>query len=325
MKNILILLAVLILLVGAGCNSSIVKESDKNESCSPKEYTSAFILLVENGTSPSVEQLNNLKKLSKTFSENFKTATNGLLDMNVSDDISIITLTDAMIDKNGKRPFLKLDLISKIFYKENQDIYDFLNIYTLFDGPRAYLYHQTIHNNVASIGVGVQLEDNIQKFGGNRLRGFNYFDNLNRINFEDEESFFRANFALLHETGHQWCCGVGDDFRYDKNNAKLEITSKSHFFHGLESPYKTGTPLRAYPRHQLPDGSYETNYNSNINIPVKYHPFLLYFMGVLPEDEYGTKYKIFDEGQVYREVSVLDIIEVEGERKCVNNYSELNY
>ncbi|MBU0981622.1 hypothetical protein KKC94_02925, partial [Patescibacteria group bacterium] len=70
---------------------------------------------------------------------------------------------------------------------------------------------------------------------------------------------------------------------------------------------------------------------SNPELGYKYHPFLLYFMGVLPEDEYDTEYTIYDAGggdspdpfnsenaTIYDTVSINDIIEVAGPRTCSN-------
>ncbi|MBU1935112.1 hypothetical protein KKF04_03580, partial [Patescibacteria group bacterium] len=92
--------------------------------------------------------------------------------------------------------------------------------------------------------------------------------------------------------------------------------------------YETGTPMNS--DYWLPDGD-GTYYVANVYTSTKkYHPFLLYFMGLLPESEYDTKYKIYDAGgadtsrdytpesaTLYGEVSVRDIIEFEGERECV--------
>ncbi len=73
------------------------------------------------------------------------------------------------------------------------------------------------------------------------------------------------------------------------------------------------------------DGTYK---NRTLGVgPTKYHPFVLYFMGLLPENEYDTRFQIFDAEGIdgmwnlenaipYKEVSVRDIIEVAGERVC---------
>ena len=113
---------------------------------------------------------------------------------------------------------------------------------------------------------------------------------------------------------------MGDNFGQGN---KLEILQINiHFYRGLESPYETGTPL--FSDYWIPngDGTYKKENKFDVK---KYHPFALYFMGLLPKEEFNTKFQIYNAGPVgqfnflkatpYKKVDVNDIIAIEGERK----------
>lgn len=108
----------------------------------------------------------------------------------------------------------------------------------------------------------------------------------------------------------------------------LEIIQEGmHFYRGLDSPYETGTPMNSDNWIPNGDGSYRrTEYIGEIE---KYHPIQLYFMGLLTKDNYDfdKKFQVFNAGTgvdfnperayPYKEVSINDIIKIEGERVCV--------
>lgn len=77
---------------------------------------------------------------------------------------------------------------------------------------------------------------------------------------------------------------------------------------------------------QNDDGTYKRS-KFDPNKLEKYHPFQLYFMGILDKEEYDKKYKIYNAGNppnlnfnnvtIYsKQIDVNDIIKVEGERRC---------
>jgi hypothetical protein len=146
------------------------------------------------------------------------------------------------------------------------------------------------------------------------------------IDMYDENKYFVHN-GLLHETGHQWCCFIGDNFAKGKDNPNLEIIQGFiHFYRGLESPHDTGTPMKSDFWVDKGNGIYSRQNQQRVK---KYHPFELYFMGLLTKDnfDFNKKFNLYDAGIVgkdfndqtavpYKKVSIQDIINVEGIRKC---------
>jgi hypothetical protein len=136
--------------------------------------------------------------------------------------------------------------------------------------------------------------------------------------------------GILHEIGHQWCCSVGDNFAKGQNNEKLEIIQQGmHFYRGLQSTSETGSPMNSDNWVSKGDGSYKRDNKDGVK---KYHPFQLYFMGLLNTKNYdfNKKFQIYNAGIVgedfddqnaypYKEISINDIISVEGERRCVES------
>ncbi len=98
-----------------------------------------------------------------------------------------------------------------------------------------------------------------------------------------------------------------------------------HFYRGLQSPYGTTTVMNSDNWVPNDDGTFRRENTRGIQ---KYHPFQLFFMGLLPEEEYDTQFPVYDAGIVgkdfydqnatfYKNVSVRDIIALEGERNCL--------
>ncbi len=279
-----------------------------------------FIILTTIGTTVSQDSIKDLNLIKSEFAKDFSYATNGLAKMDTSYPTQIIEIkeTDAhnMIENIKK------------FYETNPDIFDFISIYgdnginpTIAGGD-----HLSIQNNVNGIGTGIF--DDTSYFGSSgKLKGVNSMHDLSKMEYTLNNKF-NWNKGLLHETGHLWCCDVGDNFVGKNSGEKLEIIQQGiHFYRGLESPYETGTPMNSDYWVSNGDGTYHRA--NDLNKVLKYHPFQLYFMGLLHKSEYGTKFKIYNAGGAdsgkdfnsnkatfYKEVSVNDIIAVEGERTC---------
>jgi len=292
---------------------------DLDQVCSQKSFKMAFIIVTPKGTTVSKESLSEINLIKSEFSKDFNYATNGLASMDTSYPIQIMEINNEDVNNNEAN--------LKKFYETNPDIFDFISIYgdnginpTIAGGD-----HLPIQNKVN--GIGIRIFDDTSYFSSSgKLKGVNSMLDLSKNEYTLNNKFEWGK-GLLHETGHQWCCSVGDNFKGDKTG-KLEIIQQYiHFYRGLESPYETGTPMGSDYWVSNGDGTY---YRANdLNKLLKYHPFQLYFMGLLPKSEYGTKFKIYDAGGAdtgrdfnfnnatfYKEVSVNDIIVVEGERKC---------
>lgn len=249
--------------------------------------------------------------------------------MDTSGEIYVMTSQDNMFDLSygSEANYVKVAEVSKKFYENHEDIYDFINIFTTFDTDKPSSNHQIVQNIK---GIGQNIYDNSKNHGSNgKLKSIVFMRNINPYDVSSDTFRFGLINLLLHETGHQWCCYVGSNFARGKDNAKLEIIQQGiHFYGGLQSPNANGDPLGSDHWVKGEDGFYKIPY-IHPSEPQKYHPFQLYFMGLLPEDEYGNKFTIYDAGIVgedynrergkpYKEVSVNDIIALEGKRSCVS-------
>jgi hypothetical protein len=291
-------------------------------------YRMAFVTLGRESSDFTFSKYDIIENVKSQFPESFNEATEGLASIDTSYDIVDMIDDGTMIGSQGVVPgsqdAVNTTKVAQKFYEEHSDEFDFISIYPIFtpdfDNPA---YHVNAQNKIE--GIGNKVFDSVSLFGSNgRLLGVNCLHNhsiQNNIPIGDTS----LQNALLHETGHQWGVHVGDDFSADPNT-QLEIKQQGmHFYRGLESPFVTGTAI--YSDHWVPngDGTFRRENESGIK---RYHPFQLYFMGLLNEDNYDftRKFKILNAGIVgkdfnpdkalpYKEVSIQDIIQVEGPRR----------
>jgi len=292
----------------------------ENVDCENKNYRMAFILLVENHDDATSARLNKLSDIKKGFAAYFSIATQGMAQMKTSSDITVITTKKEKLDSDSTN---EIASIIREFYQTHDDIYDFISLYFSFRAYTLRQSHATVVSNIENIGMFKLYDDSLFYGSGGKLKGINFMDNIDMYEFYEDQN--GAINALLHETGHQWCCYVGDDFAQGQNQPRLEIIQQGmHWYKGLHAPYRHGTALGA--------AYWEPNQDNTFNMVVeygvtKYHPFTLYLMGLLSEREYSKKFPLYDAGLIgnwnfqnvvpYNEISVDDIIEAMGERKCV--------
>jgi hypothetical protein len=291
-------------------NKFLKEEINTFDSCQwESNFKMAFVLVGENENEFTAERLEKIKTIKNNFAGIFQTATNNKARMDTSHEV--ITLI------GDSDPFANHGATIQKFYEENADDFDFISFYTTFE-PMKSFYHFNTKNNIT--GIGINLYDITEAYGSKgRLMGVNYLGSIDEKNLE--EIVYNG---ILHETGHQWGCYVGDNFNGD-NSSNLEVKQQGiHFYSGLESTLGYGTPMGAKPWVSKGNGIYETEYNQTSDLNKYYHPFQLYFMGLLPESEYSTEYNIYNGGVTpnfsfqnvtfYKKVNVNDIINFEGER-----------
>ncbi len=289
--------------------------------CNQSNFKMAFIILKLKGNEVSQTSIDTLNSIKEAFSKNFAHATNNLAAMDTSYPIQIIELNSEE-EKNNP-------VVAQRFYSHNPDDFDFLSIYgegitpTLAGGN-----HVTIKNNI--VGLGQPIIDITTQYGSlvnHRLKGINYMFDLKKDEFNKEGERLYSS-GLLHETGHQWCCYLGKNFN-GQNTSMVEIIIQNiHFYAGLESPYDVGDPMGSTYWVSNNDGTYRRG-EFQWNEKRKYHPFVLYFMGILSESEYDTKFNLYNAGSAdtgksfntdratyYKSISVNDIIYAIGERYC---------
>ena len=298
-----------------GANTASFDEKIADET----QYKMAFILFtLETDPVELIEKrVNDLTIVKRNFSTRFNYATLDYAFMDTSYDVIPLQIKSEEIEEiTCNTTFFQK------FYEVHPDDFDFISIF--HDGTSSdRMYHQNIKNKIE--GIGLSEFDFSKSYGSNgKLSGINV---IPYIPSTVEEMDILSMNALLHETGHQWGIYIGDNFKND-TNATLEIKQQGiHFYRGLESPYLTGTPMGSDRWVSNGDGTYR---RENLqNTPQKYHPIQLYLMGILNSEnfDFNTKFKIFNTGGgdsdmpfnpenavLYKEISINDIIDVEGER-----------
>ena len=220
---------------------------------------------------------------------------------------------------------------NSILRNENKSL--IINVFTTYDPKLPGNLSYKAKNSVKNIGLNIY--DNTKQYGssgkligitiqGNILLDFEKMTSLGVLSDIGKSLFGIGN--MLHEVGHFWCCNVGGNFIGNGDPSILEIhNDSSHLYEGLESPAKTQDVLGTVP--WLYNKNNNTYYEDNTgDYPLRYHLITLYLMGLLPKDQYGVKFNIFNVGkngksgiEIYKKVSVNDIIKFAGERTVENN------
>ncbi|MBI2652889.1 hypothetical protein HYX00_05470 [Candidatus Woesearchaeota archaeon] len=306
-----------------------------------------YILLVRDLSEATPIIMQSLTRSKNNFPNLFYEAANRLATIDASDPVKIIEINDDMVVNmaTGETTDFRYNLILKKFYRQFPDIYDYLLIYAAFPvislPPRYQIpaYYQPVINNIE--GIGLPLFDYSRRYGSNgKLKGYGFMNTLSGLNnlprdkvtgLPEDISTIDVGYVsgpYLHEILHQWCCYVGDEFRRGVNNAKLEIRggdNNAHFYPGLQSLFPSFNGHFGNVWISNGDGTFRIDESRQ---EPKFHPFSLYFMGILPESEYNTKYSIYDAGldglnreraTYYKSVSVNDIIAVAGRRRVADN------
>ncbi|PIN80376.1 hypothetical protein COV11_04165, partial [Candidatus Woesearchaeota archaeon CG10_big_fil_rev_8_21_14_0_10_30_7] len=217
------------------------------------------------------------------------------------------------------------------------DIFDYAVIYVNF-GVYDGAINQIVMRKIKGLGSeqfhGVVPFDESQGYGSNHvLRSVIREDNINHhVNFKKQFNlanvcdFLHGNPCkmLLHEISHNWGITVGDK---EGTNAILGIQSQdrhwSIYFDCKHDPLCKGVSWEEESPGIFSSGSPPAK--------LKYHPFTLYFMGVLKPQEitesfilispkgdlYSKNNKLYVEGTA-KKISIQDIINYEGARTCVN-------
>lgn len=304
-----------------------IPSEPKESSCGLNSYTMAFLVLTKPGEDLSDED--GWEDLTDEFEEGFFRATDYRVEMQADNEIFSLELNEDMLNdyylegyESGEYSLddlvssshLDLYKVSSAFYDSHDDDYDFLSIYFDFE-PQEYSKqsHANVRQPIEGIGLNVNLDGT--SFGSDsRLLGINWM--------EDRDSTESEVQTLLHETGHQWCCAVGGVFEPGTSDDLPLGGTGSHQYMGLDGPDNTGImgSVSAYYVFNESEEEYLGVSTSYTGLPF-YHPFTLYYMGVLLEEEFDREWDLYDvededEAIYYGSYSVNDIIDYEGERSC---------
>ena len=292
-------------------------------SCVPvlsSHFTMAFVLV--HRPSETIDTLvATLETIKTQFATTFHYATLGLAAMETETPVHVIT-APSFIDVPLE---LFVAQICASFYSQAVDSFDFVSFFLTFPSYEGNDFHLHAKNNIR--GVGLPEFDRTSAFFSNRLLGINVLHSFHYIESTNLALSLGMQNALLHETGHQWGVYVGENFQAHGNSTLLEIKQQnSHFYRGLQSPYPQGTPMNSDNWQQQENGLYARNNTEGIQ---RYHPFQLYFMGLLNEHnfDFTQQFPVYDTGgadtlkpwnfdaaTLFAHRSIADIINAEGER-----------
>ena len=291
---------------------NVVVENNTNQTltsygkCHQNNFTIAFILVANSNSEVTPEKIQRVNEIKNAFPSIFYNATLGLANMDTSYPVVTIiypTTEDVAV----------VQKISKKFYESNPDNFDFINIFPANSNfssvPTSYTQAQSFTK-----GIGLpRYYDHSEEFGSNRkLLGSAYY----KYSLEYMDLTEASANTIINEIGHQWCCYAG---------SSLGILDQLgiHFDRAFDSKYENGAHFGSY--HWIPngDGTYRTN-RKEVTVN-RHHPFYLYFMGLYTENnfDFNTKFKLynvtFDDRVTFnREISIKDIIAVEGKRECLD-------
>ncbi|MFZ2205279.1 MAG: peptidoglycan-binding domain-containing protein [Minisyncoccia bacterium] len=317
--------------------------------CNQKSFTMALIFVARDINDPTFlsqkqRYTDELAYVKNRFPWSFGFATGGLAIMSIPDDAVFM---DGKILGITPENF-NIALITKKFYETHGDNYDFISIFTNTTNTTGSNYHFNTINNIGGIGLSSSYSNNSSTYGSNRkLEGINYLDDLLDVDSTKNCYLQEKNnlglltignncgmLTLLHETAHQWGVFVGDSLdTSDPTGLDLPVkNSGAHYSMLLTSPAGTKDTLGGIAWKKSSNNSVAYIYDEdNASNLIKDHPFTIYFMGLLPQAEYDTKFDIlqketsYQDGNtqrmamesVYKQVSVRDIIKKEGVRSCI--------
>lgn len=295
--------------------------TENNDMCAPNHFKMAFIILTEPSVNLTDSRLNTFKTLGTVFEKAFFNATDHLAVMHVDEVATFQYQKDWLVGDPSKK-VLDYTKIAKKFYETHGDDYEFLSVFEEFEPSSGTKpHHLYARNKIKNIGLG-DINYGEELGSKSKLLGINAALAL-RGSASSEKDYIV--WMLLHETGHQWCCaGV---------NRALDITASDgwHLSSGLEAPNISAI------MSELGNVVYAFNKKNGTYIDIDtyyaekevYHPFILYFMGVLPPDLYNIEYEVYEPApysmrnedgigltKFIRNISVNDIINVMGKRSC---------
>ncbi len=240
--------------------------------------------------------------------------------------------------------------MTKIFYQEYPDSYDFLAFFPSFL-PKQDLIgslgaHFDVQNQIRGI-CKLIVNPNPVFWGSSKLKGGHQYpyDNQGYKSWVDNPSL--GSRVLLEETAHQWLVKIGKGgwlpppgnlpgINRSCIDTQLPLLSedRGHWSNGLQTPNgSVGAMREAVP--WVDEGNGVFTFDSSLyDQPRKFHPFDLYIMGlVAPSEVTGDSLLLTDisdasggQGSPYemrvnaqsRRININDIIDIAGEPRSPN-------
>lgn len=297
-------------------NYSSIKPSQNEEvpkrvevPCEETYYKTAFIILEAVGDRATDEEIGALGLIKEKVSERFYNKTHGLATMDTSYPVVVLEVDDG----TDLWEYYGAVNVSNLFYKTNPDEFDFLAVYTAYDSP-GNMHFIGVSNYIGGtgklksgrgIGYSGQYGSNGTLLGIVNLREMDH-------NVDPESHHVVVN-GFLHEIGHYW--GIYIDFMSKPNGKSYSHWSR---YLNMSKSVMNGRQWR-----ENEDGTFSRIFDNDF--VYGYDDFDLYLMGLIPPEEVEPIFKIITNDSIEvsqnvkgyaEEITVYDIIEVYGERKC---------
>lgn len=291
--------------------------------CENQKLKVAFILVTKNKYTQ--EQLTKLNIIKDKTAENFKWATRGLAQLDVSFPITILSDDGILLFTDVNSQDKPDDEVINTFYDNHHDVFDFIILYNNFvlNEPVIAKY-LTLTNDF--LGTGNAQMHNAFNFGSRgKLKGIANMGNLSKYDVESNRELDQSVNYIIHEISHHWS---GRAIFFDNNGEiSRDLLEKdlSHWNMYLDFI----SPLGGNGWQDNGDGTYISKITL-VSEPNKkpYSDLDLYFMGLLPKPAVSPiKYLAPDEpgavGNIIsgrlKEVTIDQIIEAMGEWRCKIN------
>jgi len=180
--------------------------------------------------------------------------------------------------------YYAFDRITKRFYELFQDSYDSIGITTgsvRLASQSGVAFHQRVRNDIR--GIGQPLFDNSAAYGSaGRLSGIEFFS----------QTFMASNRSLAHETAHRWAAFIDWSRLLGIVGAGHQPGSHDPLMSGGET--RMGAVLEGTRRVENASGAWTIQRTPP---PIRFHPYTLYAMGLLPAGSVPEVTIFDDQGQ----------------------------
>jgi len=219
----------------------IAKPLIDNSDCENKKLKTAVIFVADKEYAS--DEVTRVQKIKDKISDQYKIETNSLSQMDVSYPLNI-TLNNGYI--LGRRNDGAIDVYNELinnFYENNEDIFDFIVVFTNFKTPEETDSNEIAHfspvTNVTE-GIGRNILKAGQMYGsGGKLKGVIMMGNINKYETETTNGLNKSLEYVMHEFLHQWAAYIPfQDADGNLNYDLLRSPDKSHwnYYAGFVSP-----------------------------------------------------------------------------------------
>jgi hypothetical protein len=174
--------------------------------------------------------------------------------------------------------------VAKKFYQMNpgkKNTYDLLSIFTTFDDPTTYAYHDVITNTTKGLNMDITKTPSTPGLP-TKLLGINFFKDVFSAKYRKKETDITSfSYMTNHETAHQWLAYMGKD-----EGLSDGVHYSKWFSNGFTRDKKNWSDaMGGWTWQPNADGTYSVANNINSG---GFSKLSLYQMGLIPASDVGN-------------------------------------